>query len=254
MPAFQRVFVTLIAICALTALCFLPTVRAAGSSGATPKVCHECETVGPQATPTLPSCGPFCKERQEETALPTAAGSILQTEYEAGVVKILFFWMEGCPHCVETKNETLPALRARFGDALHVREVELVSVSDVDALYRVATSRGLSASQVGVPMVMIGAETLVGSNDMQARLPALVEKYRALGGVGYPLLPELQPGSQSGGGITPTAALTFTPTSAVSAARDGAAEGNLLSRLILFGVLLAVGVGLRVFRRLKGEK
>jgi hypothetical protein len=96
---------------------------------------------------------------------------------------------------------------------------------------------------VGVPLVMIGADTLTGSSDIAVRLPGLVEKYLALGGAGFPLVPQL---SATPPPPLPTPTPAFAQTSPLPA--ESGASGNLLLRLVVLGALVVLGVVLRVFR------
>lgn len=102
------------------------------------------------------------------------------------VVRAVLFWMSGCPHCHEVIDAVLPPLKAKYGDWLDIRLIEIVSAEDVGRLYQVAASVGLAKEQVVVPLLVIGDRALVGSEQIPAELPGLIEMHLAAGGVDIP--------------------------------------------------------------------
>lgn len=99
------------------------------------------------------------------------------------VVKIIMFWESGCPACERVLQEVLPDLQFQYGDKLRTELVEVVNVEDIDQLYRIGYSYGLSKHEIGVPLLIIDDRVLVGSTDIAAQLPGLIEAYVAEGGV-----------------------------------------------------------------------
>jgi len=134
---------------------------------------------------------------QAPLATPTSAPSATPTPRP--VARAVLFWMEGCPHCHEVINNVLPPLQQKYGEQLNVRLIEVKSQQDVDQLYQVAAALNIPQQNVGVPFLVIGDKALVGSAQIPAELPALIEKHLAAGGVDYPKLPGL-------GELLPTAA------------------------------------------------
>lgn len=106
-----------------------------------------------------------------------------------GIVKAVLFWMDGCPHCHEVLDNVLPPIQDEYGEQLEIKLIELVGAKEVDALYKLAESRGIPKEKVSVPFLVIGEDTLIGSQQIPAELPGLIEKYLKSGGVDWPGIP-----------------------------------------------------------------
>lgn len=111
----------------------------------------------------------------------------------APVVRGVMFWMDGCPHCHDVLDNVLPPLQAKYGEQLEIRLIEVRSAEELDRLYTLAAAVGLRREETGVPLLLIGDAVLVGSGQIPAELPGLIEQHLANGGVDFPLLPELVP-------------------------------------------------------------
>lgn len=102
------------------------------------------------------------------------------------IVRAVLFWMDGCAHCHQVIDTVLPPLQAQYGAQLEIQLIEVVTLADLDRLYQVAAAFGLSKEQTGVPLLIIGGRALVGSDQIPAELPGLIEQHLAAGGVDYP--------------------------------------------------------------------
>jgi uncharacterized membrane protein len=107
------------------------------------------------------------------------------------VVRVVMFWSEGCPHCHEVITKVLPALQDQFGSQLEIMLIEVRGLNEVEQLYQVAESLGYSRDKVFVPFLIIGSEVLIGSDEIPARMPGLIDDYLNAGGLDYPDLPGL---------------------------------------------------------------
>ncbi len=110
---------------------------------------------------------------------------------EPPMVHAVLFWTNGCPHCMETLTTILPPIQDKYQAQLSIRMVELASAQDVDSLFAFGATLGLPKEHIGVPFMLIDQTTLMGTNEISTRLPGLVEKYLASGGVEMPNLPIL---------------------------------------------------------------
>jgi uncharacterized membrane protein/thiol-disulfide isomerase/thioredoxin len=102
------------------------------------------------------------------------------------VVHAVLFWMDGCPHCHEVLDNVLPPLQEKYGGQLDILLVELATMQDIEMLYQVSAAYNIPREQTFVPFLIIGETTLVGADNIQARMPALIEQHLAQGGVDFP--------------------------------------------------------------------
>lgn len=121
--------------------------------------------------------------------LSTSAVGILADE---PVVRAVIFWMNGCMHCHYVLQNVLPPLQDQYGEQLEIKYIELVTIEEVDLIYAVAEAYGIDENGVVVPFLIIGDKVLTGSDEVEQRLPGLIEKHMEAGGVDYPDIPLLQ--------------------------------------------------------------
>lgn len=104
------------------------------------------------------------------------------------VARAVMFWMNGCPHCEEVIQRVLPSLQQKYGEQLDIRLIEVVTAQDVERLYQIAANFNIPKEQTGVPLLIIGNQALVGSNQIETQLPTVIEKYLAAGGIDLPTI------------------------------------------------------------------
>lgn len=138
-----------------------------------------------QAKPTPPAA-----ELQQSGAPSTGLPAV---DAQAPAVRIVMFWANGCPHCHAVLDQVLPPLQAQYGDQLQVHLIEVSPEATLQRFFQVAAALGIDQNDVFVPFLMIGDQVLIGSQEIPARLPGLIETYLAAGGADYPDLPELAP-------------------------------------------------------------
>ncbi|MCI0475126.1 MAG: hypothetical protein L0Y55_02660 [Anaerolineales bacterium] len=143
------------------------------------------------------------------SAPPTAAPSptVVALASAKPVARAVMFWMKGCTHCEEVIARVLPPLEQKYGAQFEIRLVEVVTAQDIDQLYQIAASFGISKDQTGVPLLIIGDQAFVGANQIPAELPRLIEKHLAAGGVDFPSL-----GGVSARAATPSSKAVCPPT------------------------------------------
>lgn len=109
-----------------------------------------------------------------------------------GPVRAILFWMDGCPHCHDVLDNVLPPLEEKYGDQLEITLVEVSTGEDIEGLFEAAAAYGIPQDKVGVPLLIIGDRVLVGSGQIPAELPGLIESHLAAGGVALPEIPAIQ--------------------------------------------------------------
>ncbi len=147
-----------------------PALSAFSQGNLTPtvKICHLCDDEIPGVT----SSPVFTPSPQGEAR-----------------VRLVMFWMNGCPHCHEVLEKILPPLQQQYGNALDIRLIEIATVEDVNYFYQVAEYYGIPREQAGVPFLIVGNRVLKGSGEIAVELPPLIEEILAQGGNDWPVLP-----------------------------------------------------------------
>jgi len=133
---------------------------------------------------------------QAQAAAPNAAPAEARGQ-TTPVARAVLFWMATCPHCHEVIENVLPPLQARYGSQLDVLLVEIKTSEQFQQLYPAAFCYGIPQEYFGVPFLVIGEHGLLGSDQIAAELPGLIETYLAEGGVGLPASPCLQAALQA---------------------------------------------------------
>jgi uncharacterized membrane protein len=123
-------------------------------------------------------------------------------------------------------DETLPPLAARYGGQLVVASVD-VSTPQGQALYT-ATIRELEipSNRIGVPTMVVGDEVMVGSREIPAYLPGLIEDGLAGGGVAWPAVAELRSALEASGLAAEATAVGALGEEDGAAAEGGAGTGD----------------------------
>lgn len=172
---------------------------------------------------------------------------------EKPIVQGVMFWMEGCPHCETVFEEVLPPLEAQYGDQLVIKRVQLVTTEDIDRLYKAGAELGIPKEQVGVPFLVIGERVLIGSQQIPAELPGLIETGMSKGGVDLPthsalvelFLTQASGPEDNAQALAQVQALPFSPAappplSSVAQAESPKYNGLVLGWVVMVGLLAAL--------------
>jgi len=139
------------------------------------------------------------------TAIPTASAQ------EDPVVRALFFYSPSCGHCHIVINDHLPGMfeanggtpEVFFDESVPIEEVSFylvtngsleimlidVSIEAGADLYRSsAATMELPDYMMGVPRLIVGRDVFVGSGDIPAYFPGLIEDGLAADGIDWPSL------------------------------------------------------------------
>lgn len=125
---------------------------------------------------------------------------------EQPVVQAILFYSPTCPYCHKVINELLIPMQEQYGDQLQVLGIDTSHPAGSD-LYRRAVERfEIPDHRIGVPTLIIGDTVLVGSGEIPAQFPTLVEHALSAGGIGWPdisdlavTIPDLPPSAGPGG-------------------------------------------------------
>lgn len=108
------------------------------------------------------------------------------------VVQAILFFSPTCPHCHDVITNVLPPLTEQYGDQLQIVGLD-VSNELGQYLYQTAVTQfNIPDTRLGVPTLIVGDVVLVGSLEIQAQFPTLIEDGLAAGGVAWPAIPALR--------------------------------------------------------------
>jgi uncharacterized membrane protein len=109
----------------------------------------------------------------------------------APIARAVLFYAPTCPHCHIVLDEVLPPLQAQYGDQLMVVTLD-VSQPEGQALYQAAIMAfAIPEERLGVPTLVFGDTVLVGSGEIPALLPGMIEASLVAGGNAWPAIPGL---------------------------------------------------------------
>jgi uncharacterized membrane protein/glutaredoxin len=129
------------------------------------------------------------------------------------VVRGVFFSSPTCPHCRKVKQEVFPAIAARYRHQVKIALISTATKTGLDLYWSAFHSLGVQRR--GVPLLVVGKETMVGFDEIDQKLPPLVDRYLAEGGVAWPDIPGLTAVLPVPSNPTPTptpSAVSFAPS------------------------------------------
>lgn len=107
------------------------------------------------------------------------------------VVYAVLFYSPTCSHCTKLDREVMPAIQQKYGKKLVIFRLNVVSAAG-NRIYEKALERfKVPESRIGVPTLIIGDAFLVGTVEIPEKLPGLINKALAEGGLDLPDLPGL---------------------------------------------------------------
>ncbi len=143
------------------------------------------------------------------------AGRPLSAQAEGSVVRAVLFYSPTCPHCHQVISSDLPPLMEKHGSQLQIVGINTAS-PEGQTLYQAAIDRfQIPPERRGVPTLVVGDVVLVGSGEIPALFPGLVDEYLAGAGMDWPDIPglaEVVAAAEQEASVSPTEqVLTATP-------------------------------------------
>lgn len=151
---------------------------------------------------------------------------------EDPVVRVVLFFSPTCTHCEKVINQDLPPLQQKYGTRLQIGMVDITGRGDV--VYQSAIKKyNLPGNRQGVPTMVIGTTVLVGSIEIPAQLPGLIESGLKAGGVAWPDIPGLSGVINEGN--------TGDGSQGSLSQKVGSDPANILAIFILIGMVSVFG-------------
>jgi thiol-disulfide isomerase/thioredoxin len=108
------------------------------------------------------------------------------------VVRAVFFHSPTCGHCHHVIQEILMPMVEEYGERLEIVALD-VSQPNGQALYQATIAHfDIPEERRGVPTIIMEDVVLVGSGEIPAQFPAMVEAALAADGTDWPMVPALQ--------------------------------------------------------------
>jgi hypothetical protein len=139
-------------------------------------------------------------------ALLGTCGAWSAVQAQKPIVRAVLFYAATCPHCQFVLQGTLPPLQQKYGSQLDISLYEVYDPANYELWLSAVETFHIPYEAAGVPMLFIGDEVLIGSDEIPERLPGLIEKYLATNGVDVPKIPGLSIQ------LSPAPAPTVVPT------------------------------------------
>jgi uncharacterized membrane protein len=119
------------------------------------------------------------------------------------IVYTVVFYSPTCSHCAKLEREVLPKLQEKYGNRLVIVRLNVISAAG-SKIYEKALDRfKVPENRIGVPSLIIGEAFLVGTVEIPAKFPDLIDAAFAKGGVDWPDLPGLREQFVAQSGIRP---------------------------------------------------
>ena len=119
-------------------------------------------------------------------------------------VRGFLFYSDDCPACIQVRTDILPGLYTKFGQQLQIKAIDTGSDANNKQWFRdCAAEYDVPPDQVDIPAIFVGDEFLLGADEIEKRLPSLIQEHVENGGVDFPDVPRL------GGQLLPTVRFMF---------------------------------------------
>jgi uncharacterized membrane protein/thiol-disulfide isomerase/thioredoxin len=147
------------------------------------------------------------------------------------VVRAVLFFSPTCSHCHKVMTEDLPPLQAQYQEQLKILQIDVTQEAG-QTLYQNAIEQfNIPPEKLGVPTLILGSEILVGSAEIPARLPQLIEAGLSSGGIDWPAIDGLQGPAQA-----------QFPTTQESSSSQGSITGSMLAAFLRDPVANSISV------------
>lgn len=110
---------------------------------------------------------------------------------QSASVRAVLFFSPTCSHCHKVMSEDLPPLLETYGDQLTILTVDTTSEQGYGLFVATIEELQIPQEQLGVPMLIVGEQVLVGSAAIPEQFPGIVSQGLVDGGIDWPAVPLL---------------------------------------------------------------
>ncbi len=115
--------------------------------------------------------------------------ALAQTEEEFPIVRAILFYSPTCPHCHQVIQEDIPPLIEKFGNQLLIVGINTQTIEGQEIYQAMVESFQLTDDRLGVPALVVGETHLLGSGEIPALFPKIIEDGLEEGGIDWPPIP-----------------------------------------------------------------
>jgi uncharacterized membrane protein len=163
------------------------------------------------------------------------------------VAQAVLFYSPTCGHCKIVIEDVLPELDAVYGTQLQIYAVNTHTAIG-DLLYQnFVTAFNISPEDQVVPMLLVGDQVLIGSQQIPDLLPGIVDEGLENGGIPWPEIEGLQEAMAGTLEVEETQETTFVEDPTLWDKFSGDLAGNILAVIVLVGMVTSLAITARNF-------
>jgi uncharacterized membrane protein len=110
---------------------------------------------------------------------------------ELPVVRAILFYSPTCGHCQYVITEVLPPLLEKYGDQIKIIGINIGTQEGQSLYLAFCSAWKIPDERRGVPNLVVGNISLVGSGEIPEKFPGIVENGIQTGGIAWPDIPGL---------------------------------------------------------------
>lgn len=159
---------------------------------------------------------------------------------QSPVVHAVLFYSPSCSHCKEVIEEVLPVLDQQYGSQLEIFGVNTYSEEGNILFQSYVEAYDVPAEMQAVPALVVGDQYLIGSGDIPALFPAIIEEGLQAGGIDWPPIAGLAEAMAEASDRETATTPMVTEKVTLKDKFMGDLAGNSLAVVVLAGMLAAV--------------
>ncbi len=116
---------------------------------------------------------------------------VAPTHAASPIVRAVLFFLPTCSHCEYVIKEVLPPLQKEYKEQFIIAKIDLSTPAGQQLYEHAIAAYQVPDNRLGVPALVVGADFLVGDQEIPDKLPGLIKTGLSEGGVNWPTLPGL---------------------------------------------------------------
>lgn len=159
---------------------------------------------------------------------------------QSPVVHAVLFYSPSCPHCKEVIETVLPVLDQQYGSQLQIFGVNTYTEEGNLLFQSYVELFDIPPEMQAVPTLVVGDQYLIGSGDIPAQFPGIIDEGLESGGIDWPAIPGLTEAMDNASEPEADEPAVIVEKLTLKDKFMGDLAGNILSVVVLAGMLVAV--------------